>query len=210
MKELVAELAALPRGEAVFDMDGTLIEGDIGEAALRAVDRRGHRNPATEGIASLWAHYTSLPDYQDQCRFAVEALGGLELGVIATLVDEAFATGEVSPREAVCELAHAVGRSHRVWILTGSAEVLGVEVGKRLGIRHVFGLRQEREGARLGHRTVGPVTGGLGKIQAMWEHLGRRPVFAIGDSPHDLPFLRQARIARTTGKGAGTEFPAYP
>lgn len=210
MKGLVDEIVALPRGEAVFDMDGTLIEGDIGESALRAVDRAGHRNAATEGIASLWGHYTGLADYQDQCRFAVEALGGLDLGAIAEIVDGAFAEGEVRAREAVCELAHALTGAHRVWILTGSAEVLGVEVGKRLGIRHVFGLRQERAGGRLGHRTIGPVTGGPGKIQAMWEHLGRRPVFAIGDSPHDLAFLREARIARTTGKVAGTEFPAFP
>lgn len=207
---LLDELFGLAPGEAVFDMDGTLIESDLGEAAVRACDRRGHRNPATERLDSLWEAYLAQPSYEDQCRFAVEVLGGLGLDDIEEIVDEALGRGEVAPRPEVCELAHSLSRRHRVWILTGSAEVLGLAMARRLGIRHAWGLRQAFEGARLSHRTLPPVTAGVGKVGAVWEKLGRRPVFAIGDSPHDLPLLRFARVARTTGKNAGIEFPAFP
>lgn len=210
MNELLDALRALPAGEAVFDMDGTLITNDLGEAAVRWCDRRGHRNPATDGLASLWDAYVAQPSYEDQCRFAVEVLGGLRVADIDTIVDDALGAGEVAPRPEVCELAHAISRHHRVWILTGSAEVLGKAMATRLGIRHAWGLVQTREQDRLGHVTVPPVTAGVGKIAATWERLGRRPVFAIGDSPHDLPLLRFARVARTTGKNAGMEFPSFP
>lgn len=209
MNELLAQLAALPRGEAIFDMDGTLIEGDLGEAALKAVDRMGHRNRVTEGHASLWDHYVGLGDYVAQCRYAVEALGGLTLGQVAELADGAYARGEVTPRPAVCELAHAVARHHRVWLLTGSAEVLGLETAKRLGLDRVRGIRVVVTGDRLGDTVIGPVTGGVGKVAAMWEYLGRRPVFAIGDSPHDVHLLREAKVARATGARGIDGFATY-
>lgn len=210
MNELLETLRGMEPGEAVFDMDGTLITNDLGEAAVRWCDRRGHRNPATEHLPSLWEAYLAQPSYEDQCRFAVEVLGGLRVSDIDVIVEDAIQAGEIAPRGEVCELAHAIGRSHRVWILTGSAEVLGKAIAARLGIRHAWGLAQTRDGDRLGHTTLPPVTAGAGKISAVWERLGRRPVFAIGDSPHDLPLLRFARVARTTGKNSGMEFPAFP
>jgi phosphoserine phosphatase len=103
-----------------------------------------------------------------------------------------------------------IGRRHRVWILTGSAEVLGEAVAPRVGVRHVRGVRLKERNGVLGDEVDGIVSCAEGKVHATWVHFGRRPVFAIGDSPWDLHLLRLAHVARTTGRIGGMEFPAFP
>lgn len=206
MNALLQELSMFPPGEAIFDLDGTLIHGDIGESVLRRLGAAGHRNAVTDGIDDLWAHYRNIASYEGQCRFAAEALAGLSVGEIERFVDDAFAGGDVSPVAATCELAHAISRRHRVWILTGSAELLGRAAAPRLGITHAVGLRISPQTGQA----LTPITCGEGKVRATWTWFGKRPVFAIGDSPHDLPLLRLAHVARTCGKNAGVEFPAFP
>lgn len=206
---MIPELDALPPGEALFDMDGTLITNDIAEACLRGVDRTGHRNEVTAGLSSVFAAYCAIGDYAEQCRYAAVALGGLRVGDVEALVDHAFAHGECAPVPAVVELAHRVALRHRVWVLTGSPEVLGVLVGRRLGLRLARGIRLRQQGDRLTTQVVGGLTCDEGKVAAAWEMTGRIPTFAIGDTAHDLPLLRHARVARTCGRIAGVEFPAF-
>ncbi len=210
--DILAALDALPPGEAVFDMDGTLIHDDIAEATLRRLIARGPLPDAARawlGTEDPWARYVALSPV-DQCVAAAQALAGLDRAEVEALVDEAFAAGDVAPNAAVCELAAAVGERHRVWILTGSPEVIGEAVAPRLGIRHVRGVRLAFRDGRLTDTVEGIVSCAEGKVRASWVHFGRRPVFAIGDSPWDLHLLRIAHVARTTGRIAGTEFPGYP
>jgi phosphoserine phosphatase len=207
---LVAELDAFPPGEALFDMDGTLITHDIAESSLARIDRMGHRNAVTAGHTSVLEYYFALPDYVDQCLYAGSALGGLTRGQVEAIVDDAFASGDNAPVDAVCELAHRLARRHRVWLLTGSPEILGEIVAKRLGLERWYGIRLRQDGDRLGTATYGVTTCGPGKVLGAWVITGRVPVFAIGDSPFDLPLLRHAKVARTCGKSAGVEFPAFP
>ncbi len=212
MNKILEALDALPSGEAVFDLDGTLIHHDIGEATLRRLIARGPLPPAATawlGTDDPWAAYLALNPV-DQCVAAAVALAGLDRAEVGRLVDQAFAEGDVAPNEAVCELAAAIGRRHRVWILTGSAEVLGEAVASRLGVRHVRGVRLSERAGVLGDTVTGIVSCAEGKVRANWVHFGRRPVFAIGDSPWDLHLLRIAHVARTTGRIAGMEFPGYP
>ncbi len=212
MNSVLAALDALPPGEALFDLDGTLIHHDIGEAALRHVLARGPLPAAAQawlGTEDPWARYLAL-NPTDQCIAAAQALAGLDRAEVAAIVDAAFNEEEVSVNAAIQALAAAVGRRHRVWILTGSAEVLGEAIAPRLGIRHVRGVRLAEQDGRLTDRVVGPVSCAEGKVTATWVHFGRRPVFAIGDSPWDVHILRLAHLARTTGRTAGVEFPAFP
>lgn len=204
----IAELDALPPGEAMFDMDGTLITNDIAEACLRGLDRIGHRNRVTDKATSVFAAYEAVLDYQEQCRFAALALGGLRIVHVEELVDAALQAGECTPVAEVCDLAHHLALRHRVWLLTGSPEVLGRIIAERLGIRNVRGIRLRQDGDRLLPETFGILTCDQGKVEAAWAMTGRIPVFAIGDTPHDLPLLRHARVARTVGRIAGREFPA--
>lgn len=207
---MIAELDSLPPGEALFDMDGTLITNDIAEACLRGLDRIGHRNRVTEAEAGVFDAYKAIDSYEGQCRYAAVALGGLTIPQVEALVDHALATKECEPVPAVCDLAHWMAARHRVWLLTGSPEVLGVIVGRRLGLRNFYGIKVRMEGNILLPETYGTTTCGEGKVHAAWVMTGRIPIFAIGDSPHDLPLLRHARAARTCGRVAGVEFSAFP
>ncbi len=207
---MIAELEVLAPGEALFDMDGTLITNDIAESCLRRVDRLGHRNAVTNSHASVFDHYVSIPDYVGQCKYAALALGGLRVAQVEQMVDDAFASGDNAPVEAVVALAHWMSQRHRVWLLTGSPEILGEIVARRLGLRRWFGIKVPQDGDVLRAETYGVVTADVGKVEAAWVMTGRIPVFAIGDSKHDLPLLRHAKVARTCGKSAGVEFPAYP
>jgi phosphoserine phosphatase len=212
MNTVIKALDALPPGEAVFDLDGTLIHHDVGEAVLKRLIARGPLPPLAASILGTvdpWARYVEIPP-APQAVVAAQALAGLDRAEVEGLVDDAFATGDIAPNPAICELAAAVGRRHRVWILTGSAEVLGEAVAPRLGIRHVRGIRLAERGGRFTDTVVGPVSCAEGKVNANWVHFGRRPVFAIGDSPWDIDLLRLAHVARTTGRIAGMEFPAFP
>ncbi len=207
---MIAELDPFPAGEALFDMDGTLITHDIAEACLRGLDRTGHRNRITEAEASVFAAYKAIDSYEGQCLYAAVALGGLNVAQVEALVDHALANKECEPVASVCELAHWMAKRHRVWLLTGSPEVLGVIVGRRLGLRNFYGIKLRMDGDTLLPETYGTATCGVGKVHAAWVITGRIPVFAIGDSPHDLPLLRHARVARTCGKVADVEFRAFP
>lgn len=211
MDDLLSQLAALPPGEALFDMDGTLLAGDVGESVTRLLHDAGRLSPELDAALGGrdWDRYRALSPV-DQAILCARSLAGTTQREIDARVDEAFATGMVTPRPEVVELAAAMGAHHRVWVLSGSAEAVVIPAAARLGLSRVMGLRSAWEGDRLTDRVEHPVPTDEGKIRVAWWRLGRRPVFAIGDSPWDLPLLRHARVARTTGRIAGVEFPAWP
>ncbi len=216
---VLVALDALPPGDAVFDLDGTLIHHDIGEAVLRMRIAAGPLPDvarAALGDADPWGAYLEL-DPVTQSVVAVQALAGLTVDACERMVDRAFAEGLVAPNAPICALAAAIaGRptteraAHRVWILTGSAEVLGRACAPRLGVRHVVGLRQDIVDGVLTDRVHTPYTCAEGKPDACRAWICARPVFAIGDSPWDRHILEMAHVARTTGRIAGQGFPAFP
>jgi phosphoserine phosphatase len=211
MRALIDQLDALPPGDAVFDLDNTLLVGDIGEATLR---RLLHRLPpkaaAALGTTDPWAAYEALAarDWCGAGDVAAQALAGLSPAEVEAIGSEVLERGEVRLNPHTVELAQALSRRHRVWILTGSAELLGRVAAKRMGIERVVGLRLREVDGRLSDELLPPCTCGEGKVTATRQFISERPVFAIGDSPTDLPILRLATVARTLGKIAGREFPA--
>jgi HAD superfamily phosphoserine phosphatase-like hydrolase len=211
MKALLAQLDALPHGDAVFDLDNTLLVGDIGESTLRRLlHRLPPRAAAALGTSDPWAAYEALAA-RDWCAagdVAAQALAGLSPAEVEALGTDVLDSGEVRLNPHTVELAQALSRRHRVWILTGSAELLGRVAARRMGIQHVVGMRLREEHGRLTDELLPPCTCGEGKVKATRQLISERPVFAIGDSPTDLPVLRLATVARTLGKNAGREFPA--
>lgn len=210
--DLVAELLSFPPGEAIFDMDGTLIQGDIGDSVFRRVlDRLPGSVQSVLGSEDPWTRYQQIvrSDFCAAGDLAGKGLAGLSISEVERMVEDAFATGDVALNPPVVQLAQALSRHHRVWILTGSAEVLGRCVGRRLGVDHVVGLRLRMEGERFTDELLPPCTCGEGKVKAARAWISERPVFAIGDSPTDLPLLRLAKVARTLGRIADQEFPRF-
>lgn len=208
---MIPDLDDLPPGEALFDMDGTLIEGDIGESTVAILHERGELAPRWDDAfgGRGWERYKQL-DPIGQAVLCARALEGRTADDLAHVVDIAFAEGRVAPRPAVCELAAWTALRHRVWVLSGSPELVVQAAAPRVGIHRVLGLRSVMRGPALTDAVEHPVPTDQGKVQVAWWRTGRRPVFAIGDSPWDLPILRAARVARTTGRIAGMEFPAFP
>ena len=209
---LLDQLLALPPGEAIFDMDGTLLHGDIGEAVLR---RRLHALPPLVarvlGTVDPWRVYEDLV-VADFCRagdLAAQALAGLTVAEVDHLVQQCLEAGDVHPHVSVVALARELQLRHRVWIVTGSAEIIGRAVARTLGIHHVVGLRLREVEGRLTDELLPPCTCGQGKVEAARQFISPNPVFSIGDSPTDLPLLRLATVARTLGRIAGREFPAF-
>jgi len=211
MKALLAQLDALPPGDAVFDLDNTLLIGDIGEATLRRLLPRLPPRVASQlGTTDPWGAYEALAA-RDWCAagdVAAQALAGLTPGEVEALGTEVLESGEVRLNPHTVELARALSRRHRVWILTGSAELLGRVAAARMGIDRVVGMRLREEHGQLTDELLPPCTCGEGKVLATRQLISERPVFAIGDSPTDLPILRLAAVARTLGKISGREFPA--
>jgi phosphoserine phosphatase len=197
MNALLDQLNALPPGDAVFDLDNTLLVGDIGESTLRRLVHRLPPKAASQlGTSNPWAAYEALAarDWCGAGDVAAQALAGLSPAEVTALATEVLDSGDVRLNPHTVELARRISQRHRVWILTGSAEVIG------LRLREVEG--------RLSDELLPPCTCGEGKVLATRQLIAERPVFAIGDSPTDLPVLRLATIARTLGKIAGREFPA--
>jgi phosphoserine phosphatase len=211
MNALLDQLNALPPGDAVFDLDNTLLVGDIGESTLRRLLHRLPSKAASQlGTANPWAAYEALAarDWCGAGDVAAQALAGLSPAEVAAIATEVLDSGDVRLNPQTVELARRISQRHRVWILTGSAELLGKVAGARMGIDRVIGLRLREVDGRLSDELLPPCTCGEGKVVATRQLISEHPVFAIGDSPTDLPVLRLATIARTLGKIANREFPA--
>lgn len=209
---VLTALDALEPGHAVFDLDGTLILRDIGEAVLRMRIADGPLPALARSVlgeADPWGAYEALAP-MPQAIVAVQALAGLTVADCERMVDVAFAEGHVAPNAPVCALAAAIAHRHQVWILTGSAEVLGRACAPRLGVRHIVGVRQHIVDGVLTDQVIAPYSCAEGKPDACRAYICERPVFAIGDSPWDEHILGIAAVARTTGRWAGKGHPAYP
>ena len=199
----VAALAVrgTPPADAVFDMDGTLLHGDLGDELVGWLLERGHLPPAFRARA---------PDH-DAYLAATRGWDTVEQFILCGLIIEGLTLAELAPqvracmddrvplRQPVVALARALRRvGHRVWILTGSAEPIARVVAE------VIGLDPERTiGLRLAHnprtgrytdQVVPPVTFGPGKVLAARARIGPELAVAIGDAYTDLPLLEQAQV----------------
>lgn len=190
-----------PAADVVFDMDGTLIDGDLGNAVFKSLLDQGHLpaliretygdDPwlpylAAEGVAPDEETYTHCGQICAGCTPQRVAQAGLDV----------LASGAISPRASIVHLAQALRSSgHRVWVLSGTvapivgavAGLLGLEPARALGMR----LHLDAAGL-LTDRVDGPVHCGPGKLVTVDARIGRPIAFAIGDSMGDWDLLNRA------------------
>lgn len=196
----VVEAALTPffeegRGDAVFDADGTLWRGDVGEDLLRFLASERHLRSAHEGVFARYeALHATAP--VEAYRFAVEVMAGLEVERLDALCADFFERrflGRVFPWVRPL-LAALEARQVRVWICSASPKWI-VEAGARqLGLprEQVIGVDAEVAHGRLSARVLEPVTAGPGKVTWL-ERRGARPGFACGNGELDLDMLEAAR-----------------
>ncbi|MDP3235143.1 MAG: haloacid dehalogenase-like hydrolase [Myxococcales bacterium] len=177
---------------AVFDADGTLWRGDVGEDLLRYL-------AATRLVVSdAYARYDALVEHApvEAYGYAVQVMAGLREAELQAVCTTFFAQryfGRVFPfvRPLFDVLRHAAvtpwlcSASPR-WIVEAGAKVLGVEP------EHVIGVDAEVEAGVLTDRLRLPVTAGPGKVEWL-SRRGVTPGFSAGNGELDLDMLQAAR-----------------
>lgn len=180
-----------PRG-AVFDADGTLWRGDVGEDLLRFLSREG----VVPGDSYAAYERINAVDAPRSYAFAVEVMAGLaEHELIArceTFFTERF-RGRVFPfvRPMVQRLeASAI----EVWICSASPRWI-VEAGARaLGVpvERVIGVDAHVHDGALTSQVIEPVNAGPGKVE--WLRRKGAPLgLAVGNGALDFDMLAAAQ-----------------
>jgi phosphoserine phosphatase len=192
---------------AVFDADGTLWRGDVGEDFLRFLAASGALEDRGRGA---FARYESLHQTHPEAAyaFAVEVMAGLLDMPLRSMCQQFFEqrfAGRVFPfvRPLLASLARAqvevwVCSASPRWIVEAGAEALGLDPARVIGVESVV------EGGRLTASIVFPITAGRGKVT----HLRQRGVdwgFACGNGELDLEMLEAARYRLVIAPPDGAE-----
>jgi phosphoserine phosphatase len=199
----VSRALAGPPQPVAFDMDGTLLVGDLGEDVLFArLDAEGP-GPALRALLGpdVRAGYRhALAHGPDPVHYAAcgLALEGWSTARATAAAAAAFARGAIRPRPAVCALAHAFAAAgHPLWIVTGTATVLARAFAAHAGlpVAGVLGMELAMDGDHFTGTVDGPVLCGAGKIDAWWARgPGVAPAIVLGDTALDLPLMGLATV----------------
>lgn len=191
---------------ATFDWDNTAIRGDIGEAILEVLDARdnGGRVAEYERLCETAGKPVGYP-------WAAYQIAGLtERGVrdlTLEVIDRYLADGRIRLRPEMRDLI-AVLQAHGwdVWVVSASAEPLVRAFAQLYGIpsNRVIGMRLGTDSRGVYQpELVGPNTFRAGKVEAIDAFIGRRPVFATGDTETDIEMLDSARHRLLMDRGCG-------
>ncbi|MEW6430685.1 MAG: HAD family hydrolase [Myxococcota bacterium] len=181
----------------VFDADGTLWRGDVGEDLLRLLGQRRLLGAASDGV---FARYEQLlkRDPSAAYAFAVEVLAGFAEAELQRVCDDFFAeryAGRVFRfvRPLLARLTHA---GLTPWICSASPRWAVLPGARALGIEpaHVIGVTCAVEDGVLTGRVDQPVTCGPGKVTWLERH-GVQPVLAFGNGDLDVDMLAAAARA---------------
>lgn len=184
---LVAQLQ--PGDRVVFDADGTLWRGDVGEDFLRwALHRR-----LFEGRYETYEHLMASAPAR-ALAWAVEVMAGLRedelLAHARAFFTERF-TGRVFPW-----VRPFLAKLHRqeVWICSASPRWVVLPGAEHLGIdpARVIGVTCEVREGRLSGEVHHPVPAGPGKV--IWlQKKGVAPALAAGNGDTDVDMLQFSR-----------------
>jgi len=181
---------------AVFDADGTLWDGDIGEAFLRwLIAARKLKN--VDYYRDLYAEYEAMVE-EDRVRaysHATQLMAGLPLAEVQAWSAQ-YAYSWPNYRPAMRELAVGLrGEGVETWIVSASNHWTVNEAGPRAGIPRdcCLGIQTEVVDRVLTDRLVLPITCSQGKVDAVRKHICSKPLLVFGDSMGDFEMLCLAR-----------------
>jgi HAD superfamily hydrolase (TIGR01490 family) len=185
---------------AVFDIDGTLVEGSTERRFWRYLLKRGHQGPR-QVLAYLWFFVRYFPAYGRYTAKKNKAyLYKLQTTRVRALAAR-FVAEEILPRlytPAVQRLQSHLRRGDTVVLLSGTLEPIAEEIARALGVEHVRAtacrVRDGRYGA--GPPDVHPFGAAKLAIAARFAAdvgatLGEAT--AYGDSQHDIDLLQAVR-----------------
>lgn len=182
---------------AIFDIDGTLVEGSTEQRFWRYLLKRGHQGPRQVlAYLAFWLRY--VPVFRRQTAKKNKAyLYMLDTARIRELA-ECFVAEEVLPRlyvPAVQRLQRHLRDGDTVVLLSGTLEPIAHALARALGVRHVRATVCRERGDRYlaGPPKVHPFGAAKLEIAAQLAvELGAdlREASAYGDSLHDLALLQ--------------------
>jgi phosphoserine phosphatase len=188
---------------AVFDLDNTLLVGDIGEAVFAKLKLQGYMPEYR------WEDYrrTLNSNRREAYTGVVRAMSGLSERLVQRATLELF-----SRREGYLELdrsfipvpyphplmQHLVARlrdsGYQVYVISASNEISArLAVWKLFGIppSNVFAIRQHSQFGVLTDQLVEPIPINEGKVEVFRKYIGEtNPLITAGDSYLDIPMLR--------------------
>lgn len=183
---------------AVFDADGTVWSGDIGEEVLKVlVDNGRLLSPPPRPFERYLQLFQDDPPRA--FAYCVEVMQGLAIADVARWSDELY-----QQRFAACvfpDVRAALGQltsaGVRVHLVSASNAVTVRSAAQALGLDPSLVLAVEGEVAdgRYTGNVLEPVTSNHGKVQAIQARIADRPAIAFGNSLFDREMLEHAQQA---------------
>jgi len=193
---------------AAFDMDNTLLEGDIGDAVFARLIREGKPIPLT------WAEYQRMiTEEGKKAAYSkiVTVMAGIPVETVIettrrvmrstdTFIEVEGVTVPVprpNPRmrvllsylERLGYTVYIISATNRYSVKTVAEDYFGIPAGRAFGIRSSI-VEDEKRGPVLGGEVLEPVTVTVGKVDAYREFIGTEPpLITGGDSTSDIPML---------------------
>lgn len=192
---------------AVFDLDGTLYDGQVWKALVGYLWKSGVNRGATAlYVARNMSRYllykaNLMPRDYVWDRFArelMEMLAGLEVSAIHPLADDLYQShiAEKIDSRLLTEWESFGRQGYQRIILSGSPTLLVAAIGRALGASAVLGSEGEIQDGRLTGRLVGDLVHGKAKMNRLLAYVANKGwgvewknSHAFGDSYTDLMVL---------------------
>ena len=183
---------------AVFDADGTLWPGDIGEGFLKWLIAN-KKLKDVDYSQDIYGKYEEIceDDHAKCYAYAVQLMQGLAVKDIQTWAHDFFEKEikpTIFPMQKVL-IQDLEKRGVQVWIVSASGQWLVDQAAETLGIspEHVIGIRTETNNGIITDKIIPPVTYRAGKVEAIQKYIKQRPVLAAGNAMTDYEMLMYAK-----------------
>jgi phosphoserine phosphatase len=180
----------------VFDMDSTLIQGEV-------IDELAKAAGVDEQVAQITAStMRGEIDFKESLTRRVALLKGLDKKVLPKVADNLKLT---EGAERVTSTLKKLG--YKIGIISGGFNYFGKYLQKKLGIDYVFANVLEISDGKVTGKITGDIIDGPKKAEilktiATVENISLEQTIAIGDGANDLPMISAA--------GLGVAFHAKP
>jgi phosphoserine phosphatase len=188
---------------AAFDLDGTLLIGDIGDAVFAYLVLKEHN------LKLSWDEYQRLlrTHKSKAYRAVVEAMGGLEIQTVIQATSEVMKLGREyfalgsdrvrspRPRPLLSEFVSLLHEfRYQVFVISASNHISVQYVAQtwfNIPPSHAYGIQGRIQAGRITSELVEPVPVGSGKAELFKLVSGSKdPLITGTDSRLDLPLLR--------------------
>ena len=183
---------------ALFDMDGTIIDGDSNHISFHQYLAQGLIDKSVIDKLNYFEDlfYKGVLDINEFVRFAVTPLLNFTKEKRDLVLDN-IVKNNIYPKvrlDALKQIKFHQDRGDTVVIVTSTMDYLVEVVARYLKVEYYLGAPMEQQGGRLTGRQAGIVPFQQDKITcvkefAMQHHLSLEGAYGYGDSVNDIPML---------------------